>query len=186
MVGCTARNGRHCYLHVWTKVAQFVGQRNQLGSAGLFRTRGCVRVAYQCIRISHLVHADHEKVEYFRRLAEIPNVSVIAKEMGVLRVRCYTWAHKAGIFTSEARKVNPRKEEFCGIVCRDLLALRQWRESMPASARRLTGISASRLFIEVGFILMVASCVIRNRRLRVQNQKEDLARLVERVCPGFI
>lgn len=89
-----------------------MGQRNQLGSAGLFRTRGCVRVAYQCIGISHVVYADHEKVEYFRRLAENPNVSVIAKEMGVLRVTCYTWAHKAGIFTSEARKVNPRKEEF--------------------------------------------------------------------------
>ena len=25
---------------------------------------------------------------------------------------CYAWAHKAGIFTSEARKVNPRREEF--------------------------------------------------------------------------
>jgi IS30 family transposase len=58
------------------------------------------------------IYTDQEKAEFFRRLAANPNVSVVAKEMGFPRVTCYAWAHKAGIFTSAARKVNPRKEEF--------------------------------------------------------------------------
>lgn len=53
-----------------------------------------------------------EKEEFFRRLALNPNVSAVAKAMGFPRVTCYAWAHKAGIFTSEARKTNPRREEF--------------------------------------------------------------------------
>lgn len=53
-----------------------------------------------------------EKDEFFRRLADLPNVSAVAKAMGLPRVTCYAWAHRAGIFTSEARKVNPRRQEF--------------------------------------------------------------------------
>ena len=53
-----------------------------------------------------------EKAEFFRRLALNPNVSAVAKELGITRVTCYAWAYKAGIRTSEARKVNPRREEF--------------------------------------------------------------------------
>lgn len=39
-------------------------------------------------------------------------MSAVAREPGFTRVTCYAWAHKAGIFTSDARKVNPRREEF--------------------------------------------------------------------------
>ena len=63
-------------------------------------------------RATPRVYTAAEKEEFFRRLAGNPNVSVVAKQMGFPRVTCYAWAHKAGIFTSEARKVNPRREEF--------------------------------------------------------------------------
>ncbi len=58
------------------------------------------------------VYTDEEKAEFFRRLELTPNVSAVARELGYRRVTCYAWAHKAGIFTSEARRVNPRREEF--------------------------------------------------------------------------
>lgn len=58
------------------------------------------------------VYTAEEKAEFFQRLAENPNVSAVANEMGFPRMTCYAWAHKAGIFTSEACKVNPRREEF--------------------------------------------------------------------------
>lgn len=61
--------------------------------------------------------SEEEKAEFFRRLAENPNVSAAARELGITRVTCYSWACKAGIRTSEARKVNPRREEFLGL-CR--------------------------------------------------------------------
>lgn len=57
-------------------------------------------------------YSEAEKAEFFRRLAENPNVSAIAREMGFTRVTCYAWAYKAGIRSSEARKINPRREEF--------------------------------------------------------------------------
>src|SRR3977135_3599871 len=63
-------------------------------------------------RASPRVYSDEEKAEFFRRLAERKNVSAVARELGFTRVTCYKWAHQAGIFTSEARKVNPRREEF--------------------------------------------------------------------------
>ena len=63
-------------------------------------------------RATPRVYSAEEKAEFFRRLSANPNVSAVAKEMGFPRVTCYAWAHKAGIFTSEARKVNPRREEF--------------------------------------------------------------------------
>jgi IS30 family transposase len=63
-------------------------------------------------RTSPRVYTEEEKAEFFRRLAERPNVSAVARELGFTRVTCYQWAHQAGIFTSEARRVNPRREEF--------------------------------------------------------------------------
>ena len=56
--------------------------------------------------------SERDKAEFFRRLALNPNVSAIARELGFTRVTCYAWAYKAGIRTSEARKVNLRREEF--------------------------------------------------------------------------
>jgi transposase, IS30 family len=48
----------------------------------------------------------------FDGLSERPNVSAVARELGFTRVTCYSWAHKAGILTSETRKVNSRRDEF--------------------------------------------------------------------------
>ena len=70
-------------------------------AAGLTMGRGAPRV-----------YTPEEKAEFFRLLEERQNVSAIARELGFTRVTCYKWAHQAGIFTSEARKVNPRREKF--------------------------------------------------------------------------
>ncbi len=58
------------------------------------------------------VYTAEEKAEFFRLLEERPNVSAVARELGFNSVTCYSWAHKAGIFTSEDRRVNPRREKF--------------------------------------------------------------------------
>jgi IS30 family transposase len=63
-------------------------------------------------RASPRVYTAAEKAEFFRLLAERNNVSAVARELGFTRITCYKWANRAGIFTSEARKVNPRREEF--------------------------------------------------------------------------
>jgi transposase-like protein len=39
-----------------------------------------------------------EKAEFFKRLEEVGNDSAVARELGVNRVSCYSWAHRAGIF----------------------------------------------------------------------------------------
>jgi len=78
------------------------------------------QAAYSWVRAAGLttgrrtprVYTAEEKAEFFRRLEENPNVSAVARELGFTRVTCYKWAHLAGIFTSEARRVNPRREEF--------------------------------------------------------------------------
>jgi IS30 family transposase len=63
-------------------------------------------------RASPRVYSEREKAAFFRLLAERGNVSAVARELGFTRVTCYKWAHQAGIFTSEARRVNPRRERF--------------------------------------------------------------------------
>jgi transposase-like protein len=59
-----------------------------------------------------LLRQFEDKAEFFRLLAERNNVSAVARELGFTRVTCYKWAHEAGIFTSESRQVNPRREKF--------------------------------------------------------------------------
>lgn len=63
-------------------------------------------------RATPRIYTDAEKAEFFRLLEESNNVSAVARELGFTRVTCYSWAHKAGIFTSESRRVNPRRDEF--------------------------------------------------------------------------
>ncbi len=58
------------------------------------------------------VYSEQEKAEFFRLLAERGNVSAVARELGFTRVTCYKWAHQAGIFTSQTRRVPPRRQEF--------------------------------------------------------------------------
>jgi IS30 family transposase/transposase-like protein len=52
------------------------------------------------------------KAEFLRLAAERSNIMSAARDVGIHRPTAYAWARKAGIFTSEARKVNPRREEF--------------------------------------------------------------------------
>lgn len=63
-------------------------------------------------RASPRVYSEEEKAAFFRLLAQRNNVSAVARELGFTRVTCYKWAHEAGIFTSETRQVNPRRERF--------------------------------------------------------------------------
>ena len=63
-------------------------------------------------RATPRVYSAEERAEFFRLLEVRQNVSAVARELGFTRVTCYKWAHQAGIFTSEARKVNPRREKF--------------------------------------------------------------------------
>ncbi len=88
-------------------------------------------------RATPRVYSAQEKAEFFRQLAVNPNVSAVAREMGFPRVTCYAWAHKAGIFTSEARKVNSRREEFLRLRAAGLTRS-QARKQVGADARSAT------------------------------------------------
>lgn len=88
-------------------------------------------------RATPRMYSAEEKAEFFRRLSANPNVSAVAKEMGFPRVTCYAWAHKAGIFTSEARKVNPRREEFLRLRANGL-SRAEARKRVGADARSAT------------------------------------------------
>jgi len=72
-------------------------------------------------------YTDAHKTEFLRRLGQVGNVSAVARELGVNRVTCYVWAHKAGIFTADYS--DAKRQEF----------LRLRREGLPrrAAAREL-------------------------------------------------
>ncbi|PVE14822.1 IS30 family transposase, partial [Arthrobacter sp. Bz4] len=50
-------------------------------------------------RVKNRSYTAEDKAEFFRRLKISGNVSRVAKELGFVRVTCYKWAHRAGIFT---------------------------------------------------------------------------------------
>lgn len=52
------------------------------------------------------------KEEFLRLVREKQIISTVAVELGVHRPTAYAWARKAGIFTSDARRVNPRGQDF--------------------------------------------------------------------------
>ena len=78
-------------------------------------------------RSSQRTYTDAEKAKFFRRLAEVGNVSLVARELGFNRVSCYAWAHKAGIFTGVS--ADARRQEF--------LRLRREGISRRAAAEKL-------------------------------------------------
>lgn len=63
-------------------------------------------------RATPRVYAAELKAEFLRLVRERQIISTVARELGIHRPTAYAWARKAGISTSEARKVNPRREEF--------------------------------------------------------------------------
>lgn len=88
-------------------------------------------------RATPRTYCPEDKAEFFRRLADNPNVSAVARELGFTRITCYSWAYKAGIRTSEARKVNPRREEFLRLRAEGLTRA-QARARVGADARSAT------------------------------------------------
>ena len=63
-------------------------------------------------RAAPRVYTPELKEEFLRLVRERQIISTVARELGVHRPTAYAWARKAGISTSEARRVNPRREEF--------------------------------------------------------------------------
>ena len=53
-----------------------------------------------------------QKADFLRVATERMNISAAARELGIHRPTAYAWARKAGLFTTEARKVSPRRDEF--------------------------------------------------------------------------
>ena len=88
-------------------------------------------------RATPRTYSPEDKAEFFRRLAHNPNVSAVARELGFTRITCYSWAYKAGIRTSEVRKVNPRREEFLRLRAEGLTRA-QARARVGADARSAT------------------------------------------------
>lgn len=79
-----------------------------------------VDAAYSWLRTAGLTmqraaprkYTAEEKENFLRILREQMNIATAAVAAGIHRPTAYAWARKAGIYTSEARKVNPRREEF--------------------------------------------------------------------------
>ena len=79
---------RAAALHV--AVSPDVGYR-WIHLAGLSTPRGRPRL-----------YTDEEKATFFRLLKVKGNVSLVARELGFVRITCYKWAHQAGVFTGKS------------------------------------------------------------------------------------
>ncbi|NYI42873.1 IS30 family transposase/transposase-like protein [Demequina lutea] len=77
------------------------------------------------------------KAEFLRLVRERQIISTVARELGIHKPTAYAWARKAGISTSEARRVNPRKEEFLRLRAGGLTRA-QARARVGADARSAT------------------------------------------------
>ena len=77
------------------------------------------------------------KAEFLRLVRERQIISTVAHELGIHRPTAYAWARKAGISTSEARKVNPRREEFLRLRAAGLTRV-EARARVGADARSAT------------------------------------------------
>ena len=110
-------------------------------------------------------YAAEEKETFLRRVAEVRNISQVARELGINRVTAYSWAHRAGIFTSD--DANERKKEF--------LRLRQQGVERVEAARRL-GIEAHQASDwDRGIRSFAKGRIYPDGRVVVYNQDEILA-----------
>jgi len=55
-------------------------------------------------------YSQAEKDTFFERLAEVADVSAVARELGFVRITCYKRAHQRGIFTSKF--ADDKRQEF--------------------------------------------------------------------------
>ncbi|TWG07588.1 transposase [Saccharopolyspora dendranthemae] len=136
-----------------------------------------------------------DKEEFFRRLAKNPNVSAVARELGFTRVTCYAWARKAGIRTSEARKVNPRREEFLRLRAEGLTRA-EARARVGADARSatdwdkgITVINRGRIYPDGHVVRYPESKmddVIPERRMRAIGGSIDLNEVEKLIRPRYL
>ena len=77
------------------------------------------------------------KAEFLKLVRERQIISTVARELGIHKPTAYAWARKAGISTSEARRVNPRREEFLRLRAAGLTRA-QARTEVGADARSAT------------------------------------------------
>lgn len=106
-----------------------------------------------------------EKAAFLRRLGEVGNVSRVAREMGVNRVTGYSWAHKAGIFTSDA--VDAKRREF--------FRLRKAGVSRREAAKRLGIESHQASDWDKGIRVFSKGRVLADGRVLLYRQDEILA-----------
>ena len=74
-------------------------------------------VGYRWIRLAGLstpcvrprLYTGEEKATFFRLLKVKGNVSLVARELGFVRITCYKWAHHAGVFTGKSVKTQRNK-----------------------------------------------------------------------------
>lgn len=83
------------------------------------------------------VYSPELKAEFLRLVEERQIISTVAVELGIHRPTAYAWARKAGISTSEARRVNPRRNEFLRLRATGLTRA-QARAVVGADARSAT------------------------------------------------
>lgn len=77
------------------------------------------------------------KAEFLKLVRERQIISTVARELGIHKPTAYAWARKAGISTSEARRANPRREEFLRLRAAGLTRA-QARTEVGADARSAT------------------------------------------------
>ena len=105
------------------------------------------------------------KAEFLRLVREHQNISADAVELGVHRPTAYAWVRKAGISTSEARKVNPWREVFLRLRAQGL-ARAHARAKVSADARSATDWDKGIMIIARGRVRpMGAWCGIRRRTM---------------------
>ncbi len=136
--------------------------------------------AYSWVRASGIqtgrkaprVYSSAEKAEFFRLLSEQGNVSAVALQLGFTRVTCYKWAHQAGIFTSEARAVNPRRKKF--------LRLRSKGLTRSEAAAAVNADARSAADWDKGITIIHRGRVYPNGRVvRYPKSKQDVVKTVQ-------
>lgn len=147
------------------------------------------------MRATPRAYSEVDKAEFFRLLAERPNVSAVARELGFTRVTCYKWAHQAGIFTSEARRVNPRRAEFLRLRAAGFTRA-QARERVRADKRSATDwdkgitiIHRGRVYPDgrvVRYPALILPGVKSSRSATVLGEKVDLDRVEQVIHPRYL
>nr|THJ66120.1 hypothetical protein EU244_28225 [Rhodococcus qingshengii] len=118
------------------------------------------------------------KAEFLRLVREREIISTVAHDLGIHRPTAYAWARKAGISTSEARKVNPRREEFLRLRAAGLTRV-EARARVGADARSATDWDKGIAIINRGRVYPDGRVVRYPARTMTVCQNEEPARSAE-------